>query len=350
MWLRDDSVYGDELVAVLAAEGDPGIVSRGALGADHASPLLPGHRCSLLALRRPPDGVGNQLLRVVGAEALSPLVPPSAARAYLALGASGQALCCRGLNELCRVMGAEHGLPVVYTPYGPTESTAEHAFLLILSAARHLPMLDSATRKGDFDIRNRPQSMGIELRGKTLGVVGFGRIGRRLAHMCQAALDMPVCAYDPYLDPECVTEWGATPVDNLVELARQVDVLSLHIPATAETHHLVNKEVIQALKPSAILVNAARGAVVDEAALVEALQAGHIHGAGIDVYSPEPPPPDNPLFQLDRVVLTPHVASKTKEARMLMGLTVVEDIISVLKGHEPQYLANPEVWPNRRFS
>jgi D-3-phosphoglycerate dehydrogenase len=255
-----------------------------------------------------------------------------------------------GLDNVDIQAATAHGLPVVYTPYGPTESTAEHAFLLILSTARHLPMLDSGTRRGNFDIRNQPQSMGIELKGKTLGVVGFGRIGRRLAQMCQAALEMPVCVYDPYLDPRTVTEWGATPVDNLVELARQVDVLSLHIPATAETHHLVNKEVIQALKPSAILVNTARGAVVDETALIEALQAGHIHGAGVDVYSPEPPAPDNPLFQLDRVVLTPHVASKTEEARMLMGLTVVEDIVSVLKGHEPQYLANPEVWPNRRVS
>ena len=146
-----------------------------------------------------------------------------------------------GLDNVDIQAATTHGLPVVYTPYGPTESTAEHAFLLILSTARHLPMLDSATRKGDFDIRNQPQSMGIELKGKTLGVVGFGRIGRRLAQMCQAALEMPVCVYDPYLDPRNVTEWGATPVDNLVELARQVDVLSLHMPATAKTHHLVNK-------------------------------------------------------------------------------------------------------------
>lgn len=255
-----------------------------------------------------------------------------------------------GLDNVDVEAATARGLPVVYTPYGPTESTAEHAFMLILSTARHLPLLDSATRRGDFDIRNRPQSMGIELRGKTLGVVGFGRIGRRLAQMCQAALEMPVYVYDPYLDPASVTEWGATPIENLIELARQVDVLSLHIPATAETYHLVNREVIQALRPSAILVNAARGAVVDEAALTEALQAGHIHGAGVDVYSPEPPAPDNPLFQLDRVVLTPHVASKTSEARMLMGMTVVEDIVSVLKGHKPQYLANPEVWQNRRFS
>jgi D-3-phosphoglycerate dehydrogenase len=255
-----------------------------------------------------------------------------------------------GLDNVDIRAATEHGLPVVYTPYGPTESTAEHAFMLMMATARHLPKLDRATRVGNFDIRNDAQTMGIELQGKTVGVVGFGRIGQRFAQMCRAALDMAVLVYDPYLDPQTVTDWGATPVSTLSHLAAQVDVLSLHIPATTETRHLVDKQVFQALKPNAILVNAARGAVVDEAALVQALAAGSFHGAGIDVYDPEPPAPDNPLFQLDRVVLTPHVASKTEEARTLMGLTVVNDILCVLKGQEPQYLANPEVWSHRRFA
>jgi len=255
-----------------------------------------------------------------------------------------------GLDNVDLQAATAHRLPVVYTPYGPTESTAEHAFLLMLAAARRLSILDRATRTGDFDIRNRAQSMGIELKGKALGVVGFGRIGQRLAQMCRVALEMSICVFDPYLDPEPVTEWGAVPFDSLVELARQVDVLSLHIPATSETHHLIDRQVISALKPSAILVNAARGAVLDEAALVEALQAGRLHSAGIDVYDPEPPTADNPLFRIDRVVLTPHIASKTEEARTLMGLTVVEDMVRVLSGQKPHYLANPEVWQSRRFA
>jgi len=255
-----------------------------------------------------------------------------------------------GLDNVEVDAATEQGLPVVYTPYGPTESTAEHAFLLMMAAARHLPKLDRATRAGNFDIRNDAQTMGIELEGKTVGVVGFGRIGQRFAQMCRAALGMTVLVHDPYLDPQAVIDWGATPVSTLSDLAEQVDVLSLHIPATTETRHLVDRDVIQALKPTAILVNAARGAVVDETALIQALQAGSIHGAGIDVYDPEPPGPDNPLFQLDQVVLTPHIASKTEEARTLMGMTVVEDILRVLKGQEPQYLANPGVWSRRRFA
>lgn len=249
-----------------------------------------------------------------------------------------------GLDNVDVAAATDRGLPVVYTPYGPTESTAEHAFLLMMSTARHLPFLDRASRAGDFGVRNRPESMGIELQGKALGVVGFGRIGRRLAEMCRKALDMDILVYDPYLDPQAVAQWGATWCDDLVDLARQVDVLSLHIPATTETYHLVDSGVMGALRPSAILVNAARGTVVDEAALVEALETGTIWGAGIDVYDPEPPDTDNPLFALDRVVLTPHVASKTLEGRRLMGLTVAEDIIRVLQGRRPEFLANPEVW------
>jgi D-3-phosphoglycerate dehydrogenase len=252
-----------------------------------------------------------------------------------------------GLDNVDLAAATARSLPVVYTPYGPTESTAEHALLLMLAAARHLPVLDRATRAGDFDIRNRPETMGIELRGKALGIVGLGRIGRRVAEMCRAALDMAVYVYDPYLDPQAVLDWGATPVPDLPELARTVDVLSVHIPSVPETHHLIDSTVLNALKPSAILINAARGAVLDEGALVEALQADQFHGAGIDVYDPEPPDPDNPLFTLDRVVLTPHVASRTEEGRRLMGMTVVEDVLRVLDGQKPCYLANPEIWQDR---
>jgi phosphoglycerate dehydrogenase-like enzyme len=154
--------------------------------------------------------------------------------------------------------------------------------------------------------------------------------------------------YDPYLDPDAVAEWGATPVTDLVDLASQADVLSLHLPATRETHHLIDQKVLRALGPRAILVNAARGAVIDTEALAQVLQEGRIFGAGIDVYEPEPPREDNPLFQLERTVLTPHVASRTEEGRTLMGTTVVQDILRVLEGQEPEYLANPSVWAHRR--
>lgn len=253
-----------------------------------------------------------------------------------------------GLDNVDVQAATDHGIPLVYTPYGPTESTAEHAFALMFAVARRLPRLDRATRTGQFGIRNQIESRGLELRGKVLGVVGFGRIGQRLAEMCRKALDMAVLVYDPFLNVEIVRNLNATPVADLCDLARRVDVLSLHIPATPETHHLVDSTVIQAMGEHAILINAARGAVLDQAALVQALQEERIYGAGIDVYDPEPPPDDNPLFALDRVVLSPHVASNTEEGRLLMGMTVVKDIVAVLEGKCPQYMANPTVWENRR--
>jgi D-3-phosphoglycerate dehydrogenase len=142
--------------------------------------------------------------------------------------------------------------------------------------------------------------------------------------------------------------WGAMPVADLVELAGQVDVLSVHAPLTSQTRGLISRDVIRAMKPGAILVNTSRGPLVDEAALVEALEDGHLGGAGIDVYDPQPPAPDHPLYGIDQVVLTPHVASFTVEGRRRMGMTVVEDVLRALRGERPEYLANPEVWERRR--
>jgi phosphoglycerate dehydrogenase-like enzyme len=162
--------------------------------------------------------------------------------------------------------------------------------------------------------------------------------------MCRDALAMSVYVYDPFLDPETVSAWGGTYVEDLIELAGQVDVLTMHTPLTPETRHLVDQAVIRAMKPEGILINASRGAVVDEAALIEALRDGHLGGVGLDVYDPEPPTPDNPLFQFEQVVLTPHVASFTEEGRRRMSFTVVEDMLRALRGERPQYLANPQVW------
>jgi phosphoglycerate dehydrogenase-like enzyme len=136
--------------------------------------------------------------------------------------------------------------------------------------------------------------------------------------------------------------------DNLDELARKVDVLSIHTPLTSETHHLIHQGVIQAMKQGSILINASRGPVVDQIALTKALQEGHLGGAGLDVFDPQPPTLDDPLLQFDQVVLSPHVASFTHEGRERMGLTVVEDVLCVLRGERPRYLANPDVWARRR--
>jgi D-3-phosphoglycerate dehydrogenase len=253
-----------------------------------------------------------------------------------------------GIDNVDQAAASQRGIPFVYTPYGPTESTAEHALLLMLATARRLCQLDHAVRTGSFEIRNNAETMGHELEGKTLGVVGFGRIGQRLAEMCRDALHMPVHVFDPYLDRQMVAAWGAVYEDNLDELARNVDVLSVHTPLTPETRHLIHQDVIQAMKPGSILINASRGPIVDQGALIEALKRGHLGGAGLDVFDPQPPALDNPLLRFDQVVLTPHVASFTHEGRERMGLTVVDDVLCVLREERPRYLVNPDVWARRR--
>ncbi len=152
-------------------------------------------------------------------------------------------------------------IPVVFTPLGPTESTAEHAFLLMMAAARQLTYLDRETRKGNFDVRDRV--VGFELEGANVGVIGFGNIGRRFAEMCRDALHMKIFAYDPAVKKETIEDWGAVHCDNLVEMARQVRVISLHVPATKETNHMIDAAVLAALGQEGYLIKASRGPVVD---------------------------------------------------------------------------------------
>jgi D-3-phosphoglycerate dehydrogenase len=246
-----------------------------------------------------------------------------------------------GIDNVDLAAASARSIPVVYTPDGPTESTAEHTLMLMLAVARRLPQFDRAVRDDNFGIQRQFEFLGRELRGKALGVVGLGRIGQRVAEMCQAALEMEVAVYDPFRDPADVAACGGMCVDDLTELARGVDVLTVHVPLSEETRHLIDRDVIRAMRPGGILISIARGPVVDEQALIEALQDGHLYGAGLDVFDPEPPSPDNPLLRMDNVVLTPHTGSFTDEGRRLMGLTVVDDVLRVLRGERPRYPANP---------
>ncbi len=231
------------------------------------------------------------------------------------------------------------GIIVTNTPYGPTESTAEHAFLLMMAAARHLSVVDRALRNGDFQIRERV--VGWELKDKKVGIIGFGRIGKRFGEMCRGAFDMTVYVYDPVIEASEVESWGAVYMSDLLEMARQVDFISVHCPLIPQTRHLINSDFLSAMKSDGILVNAARGPLVDEKALYEALKEKKIAAAGLDVFDQEPPEPDNPLFELDNVVLTPHLASFTDEGRKRMGVTAAEDILRVLRGEPPKYPVKP---------
>jgi D-3-phosphoglycerate dehydrogenase len=185
--------------------------------------------------------------------------------------------------------------------------------------------------------------------GKTLGIVGGGRIGSRLASLCSSGFDMRVMLYDPYLTPAQAIACGGDLCSSLEQVLRESDFVSIHTPLTPETRGVIGARELGWMKPTAFLVNTSRGPVVDEPALIEALQERRIAGAGLDVFEREPPDSDSPLFAMDNVVLSPHMASFTDEGRYRMGVTVAEQVLEVFRGQRPQFLANPDVWEQRRI-
>lgn len=252
-----------------------------------------------------------------------------------------------GVDSVDVRAATDAGVAVVYTPDAPTESVVEHALCFMLMLAKGMRLADEAVRRADFAFRTRAH--GYELKGKTLGIIGGGHIGSRLAQVCSTAFDMHVLVYDPYLSTDQLRACGAELCPELDTLMRESDFVSLHAPFTPETHKLVGRHEIELMKRSAFLINTSRGGLVDEQALIQALREGRIAGAGLDVFEKEPPDPSSPLFAMDNVVLSPHMASFTEEGRYRMGMGVVQGVLDVLRGVRPQFLANPEVWDRRRI-
>jgi D-3-phosphoglycerate dehydrogenase len=209
------------------------------------------------------------------------------------------------------------GIAVMNAPGANTVSAAEHAMGLLLAQARHIPWAAEAMRRGEWD---RKRFEGTELRGKTIGIVGLGRIGSHVAQLARA-FGMQVVGHDPYLSPERAAELQVKllPLDQLLG---QADVVTLHVAHTEQTHHLINAERLRLMKPTAVLVNTARGELVDELALAEAVREKRIGGAAIDVFAVEPLPADAPLRKLDRVILTPHLAASTAEAQERVSVEI----------------------------
>jgi len=241
-----------------------------------------------------------------------------------------------GLDNVDLDACTRRGIWVVYTPLANVEAVAEHAVGLMLAVAKRIVEGDRAVRAGEFAAA-RHRLVGQELYGQTLGIAGFGRIGQRVAEICRAAFAMPVMFADLLSHEEVAARLGAQRVP-LDELLARSDVISLHLPLTPQTRHLIDGPALARMKPGAILINTARGAVVDETALLAALRDGRL-AAGLDVFADEPLPPGNPLPMLPNVVLTPHCASHTEGALLAMAM-VVEDVVRVLHGEAPRYPAN----------
>ena len=244
-----------------------------------------------------------------------------------------------------------HGVAVVNTPGRNAQAVAELTIGLMLDLARRISYLDSYVKSGQWESPlepyTSPDMRGAELAGKTLGIVGLGRIGCRVARLAQG-FDMRVLAYDPYLrEPPAGQNFGDPPsmIDDLPDLISRADYISVHVPDTPETQGLLSREHLAAAKPSCRIINTSAYHAVDERALVDALQARHLAGAAFDVFPTHPITPNNPLLKLDNVVLTPHVGGATEETIARHSMMIVEDIERFLGGLIPLRIVNPEVWP-----
>jgi len=309
---------------------------------------------------------GVQLLRQAGAQVdvclgLSPRELVEAVRGYHALIVrsqtkvtaevvrAGQALqvigrAGTGVDNIDVEAASERGIIVVNAPTGNTISAAEHTIALMLALARNIPQADAALRRGQWE---RTRFLGSELRGKTLGVIGLGQVGSEVARRARG-LEMRVVAYDPYVPAERARVLGVELVP-LEELLRQADFITVHTPLTEATRGLIGQEQLRLMKPSARVINTARGGIVDEEALYQALKEGWIAGAALDVFQDEPVT-EHRLFALDNVVVTPHLGASTAEAQERVALDVAEEVLAVLRGEPARYAVNAPLIPPETYS
>jgi D-3-phosphoglycerate dehydrogenase len=249
-----------------------------------------------------------------------------------------------GTDPVDVAYATELGIPVVNNPTANVISVAEHAIGLMLAVARRMFSADQAARARDFRWKfSNPQ---VELFGKTLGIVGFGEIGRQTAARAVAGFGMVPLVYSPNAPDAALG--GHRRAATIEDLLREADVVSLHVKLTSTTRNLLSAERLALMKPSAILINTARGAAVDEAALAAALKAGRIFGAGIDVFAAEPPPEGHPLLDAPNCVLAPHVGGSTEEALVRTAEECARQVVDVLEGRRPLHIVNPESWDRRR--
>ncbi|NPV48975.1 MAG: phosphoglycerate dehydrogenase [Armatimonadetes bacterium] len=245
-----------------------------------------------------------------------------------------------GYDSVDVAAATRHGVMLINTPGTVTEAVADMTFALMLGVARRLPYCDAAVRSGEW-----PTVYSGQVFGKTLGLVGFGQIGQAVARRA-AGFSMRVLATDPCADTAVARAMGVE-LATLEQVLRESDFVSLHATLCAETRRMIGAEQLSWMKPSAYLINAGRGGLVDQEALTEALRNGSIAGAGLDVLDPEPPAPGEPILELPNVVFTPHCSSFTHDTVALVNNRVADNLLEALSGHRPRFLVNAEVWEAR---
>ncbi len=240
-----------------------------------------------------------------------------------------------GVDNIALDAARARDIPVVNTPGANADAVAELVLGLALAAARHVATADRLLRAGA--LAQAPLPSGRELRERRLGIVGFGEVGRRVADLFRRAFAAPVIAFDPALAAEAIARSGAEPAPSLTALLAASDIVSLHLPLSAATRGLIGAPELGAMREGSILINTARGGIVDEPALAAALVAGRPAAAASDVFVTEPPPPDHPLLQLPNFIATPHIGAATDEALDRVGFLVVDQVLEVLAGKPPRH-------------
>ncbi len=261
------------------------------------------------------------------------------ARDLLVISTSG-----RGTDAIDIAAATAQGVAVVNNPGLGAVPVSEHTIGLMLELAKQITRSDARARRGEGWGEGH-RSTRLHLEGRTLGVIGLGQIGTEVARKGVAGFRMRVLAYDPYVPPSKAEAVGATWVMELMPLLREADFVSLHPELTEETRGMIGEAELRQMRKDAFLINTARGPIVQQGALIRALTEGWIAGAALDVFESEPLPADSPFCRLDNLILTPHVAGLTVEARRDLALSAATQILQALRGERPPHLVNPEVWP-----
>lgn len=243
-----------------------------------------------------------------------------------------------GVDHVDLAEATKRGIPIGNTPGVLTDATADQAFALLLAAARRITEAERYVRAGKWVTWSPSLLLGADLAGATLGIVGFGRIGQAVAKRAQG-FDLRVIYHDPTAEPA----YNAKHVD-LDTLLRESDFISIHVPLTKDTHHLVNADFLSKMKPNAVLVNTARGGALDQTALYDALKSNRIFAAALDVTDPEPLPMNSPLLELENCLIVPHLGSASKRTRDQMSLLAAQNLIAGLNGERLPHCANPEAY------
>jgi len=251
-----------------------------------------------------------------------------------------------GTNEIDLNQAAALGIPTIFTPTANARSVAEHAMALILALARQVIPADAAVRGLDWRLRYEARMM--ELQGRTLGLAGFGTIGRMLGGIARHGFGMKLLVFSPGIADSVLLEDGAERAGTLEALLARADIVSLHRPLRPDTRHMIDAAALAHMQPHALLVNTARGALVDGAALAAALRAGALAGAAIDVFETEPAPATDPLLTAPNTILAPHIGGVTEQAMRATALQCAGQILDVLAGRRPPHLVQPAIWDRRR--